>query len=161
MMAIRLQQVGDHHIMSPQNGSRRDAVAATHSVGEFSNAAEATHQVASTQAQIIPTVIGGSRALELYDPERGLKEIVLAETAEKHWKHAKDASKLYEAIKAKLTAQAQYVVWRDSVVQPSQEAGSTGRKGGNRISDLKSDLPTADPGAVVIHRWRKRLCTDA
>ena len=36
--------------MTPENGSRRDAVAAGYSVGEFSNAAEATRHPTPTQA---------------------------------------------------------------------------------------------------------------
>jgi hypothetical protein len=36
--------------MSPRNGSRRDAVAAGYSVGEFSNAAEPSQQTAQPQA---------------------------------------------------------------------------------------------------------------
>ena len=66
---------------------------------------------------------------------------------------AKDAEKLLAAIETKIRAQAEYVVWRDSKVIPSQ-------KSGGRISVLQSGLPEADPGAVVAHRWRKKLCSD-
>lgn len=53
------------------------------------------------------------RDIALYDPEEGLKTIVVAEASEKHWRRAKDAKKLFEAIEAKLKAQAEYIVWRD------------------------------------------------
>jgi hypothetical protein len=51
------------------------------------------------------------------------------------------------AVEAKLRAQPKYVVWRDSVVVPSQ-------KSGGRISVRKSGLPEADPGAFIAHKWR-------
>jgi hypothetical protein len=54
---------------------------------------------------------------------------------------------------ARLRLQAEYVVWRDSVV----------RQGGDRKSKSKSqnedfDLIDGDPGARAAHRWRKRFC---
>ena len=50
------------------------------------------------------------------------------------------------------------VVWRHGVVKPSREHGGPGR--GKRVSAGEPVLPEADPGKVIIHRWRKRLCTD-
>jgi phage N-6-adenine-methyltransferase len=98
-----------------------------------------------------------SSHLQLYDPEKGLKGIAVAEAAEKHWARAKDAAKLCEAIEQKINAQADYVVWRDGVVEPSQKTGGPGR--GKRVSELRPhNLPDADPGKRVIHRWRKKLC---
>ena len=41
-----------------------------------------------------------------------------------------------------------------TVMSPSKRG--QGRGGRNQITALKSDLPAADPGAVTIHRWRKR-----
>jgi hypothetical protein len=95
--------------------------------------------------------------LAIYDPEKELQEIVVAEAAEKHWRRAKDATNLCKAIAAKLDRQTDYIVWRDATIVPSQKMGSTGVKGRSRVSALKSDLPPADPGDVVAHRWRKRL----
>jgi hypothetical protein len=69
----------------------------------------------------------------------------------------RDPTRLFEAIAAKVKAQAEYVVWRDGVVVPSQKQGSSGVKG-RRVSDQKSDLPAADPGDVTAHRWRKSFC---
>ena len=95
--------------------------------------------------------VSGSKQLNQYDPDKGLKSIAVAEAGEKHFARAKDATGLYEAIEAKLFAQAEYVVWRDGVSQ----------HGGDRKSSLqnsKLDLPASDPGAAVVHRWRKRLC---
>jgi phage N-6-adenine-methyltransferase len=93
----------------------------------------------------------------LYDPEKGLASIAVAEIGEKHFKRAKDPSKLFKAIEAKITAQAEYVVWRDGVAAQQVEPKRKGK--GGKISALKSYLPTADPGDVVAHRWRKRFCT--
>ena len=48
---------------------------------------------------------------------------------------AKDSRQLLRAIKAKLTAQAQYVIWRDSVVVPSRKNGAPGRENGFQFSN--------------------------
>jgi hypothetical protein len=95
-----------------------------------------------------------ARNLAHYDPARGLQEIVVAEAAERHWKHAKDPTQLYIAIEAKIRNQADYVVWRDSVVEHGGD-----RKSGSRLQNRNLDpLPAADPGAVAAHRWRKAFC---
>lgn len=91
-----------------------------------------------------------------YNAERGLKSIAVAESAEIHFARAKDISQLQEAITAKLEAQRDYIIWRDNVVVPSRQIGK--RKKSHGISDRKSqNLPAADPGNVVAHRWRKAL----
>jgi phage N-6-adenine-methyltransferase len=89
--------------------------------------------------------------LALYDPDKGLKTIAVSEAAITHWKRAKDASKLFTAIKEKILAQADYIVWRDGVVEPSRQSGG-------RVSVLKPGLPAADPGKLIAHRWRKKFC---
>jgi hypothetical protein len=91
------------------------------------------------------------KALTQYDPDKGLKNIAVAEAAEKHFERAKDATQLYEAIEAKLREQADYIVWRDSVV----------KRGGDRKSNPRPrgfDLPKSDPGQDVADRWCKTLC---
>jgi hypothetical protein len=71
------------------------------------------------------------------------------------------------AITVKLTEQANYVVWRDSLPAPAGP-GRGKKKGivvrrrllpgkGGKITGLKSNLPDADPGDVTAHRWRKRI----
>ena len=110
-----------------------------------------------------PTIAGqiGSkgRGLRLKKlAEVGRDELLAAasklwEAGEKHWARAKDAGKLFKAIDAKIRAQAEYVVWRDSVVVPSQ-------KSGGRISVRNSGLPESDPGTFIAHKWRKKFCSD-
>jgi hypothetical protein len=56
---------------------------------------------------------------------------------------------LFEAIKAKLTAQAEYVCWRDSVMRRGRPPKENGRSS-------TTILPDADPGKYVVERWRKR-----
>ena len=48
-----------------------------------------------------------------YSPEKGLKKLAVAEAAEKYFARAKDATKLYEAIEAKLVEQRRFVLWWD------------------------------------------------
>ena len=101
----------------------------------------------------LPALIEDEREIEQYDPDRGLKEIATAEAAEKHWRRAKDRDQLHKAIKAKLLAQAQYVVHRDSVMRPSRETGGPGR-GKKGATGPRPVFPNGDPGKDVISRWR-------
>lgn len=95
--------------------------------------------------------------VQLYDPNRGLKAVAVAEAGEKHWARAKDPAQLYAAIEAKLLAQAEYVVWRDGTVP------SHGSHGGDRrsvqVAAVRLELPAADPGYKVVSRWRAHLCS--
>jgi ParB family chromosome partitioning protein len=88
-------------------------------------------------------------SLSLYDPDRGLKTIAVADAAEKHWRRAKDVTNLFKAIDKKITAQAEYIVWRDPYI-----GGRGGKQ--NRGTAI---LPEGDPGHSVAERWRKRFCT--
>lgn len=88
----------------------------------------------------------------LSDAESSLMRIAVSDAAERHWARAKDATKLFEAIQAKLAEQAAYVVWRQDVMQQGDRTD---------LLQIGNKLPAADPGAVVVHRWRKRLCLKA
>lgn len=100
-------------------------------------------------------------AITNYDPERGLKEIAVADAAMRHFKRAakndklsaaKDREDLYLAIQTKIEAQAEYVVWRDSVIEHGGD-----RKSRSRKQDL-DPLPDSDPGIREAHRWRSSYC---
>jgi len=101
----------------------------------------------------------GPQAVAIYNPQRGLKKVVEAEAAEKHWARAKDNTRLLRAIETKIRAQAEYIVWRDAamiaVVQMRGGGPGRGRKG---LSQVRVLLPKGDPGEKTAHRWRKRLC---
>jgi len=56
----------------------------------------------------------GASALTKYDPQKGVKQIAVAEMAEKYYAKAKDADKLKQAIRNKLEAQAEFVLWWDT-----------------------------------------------
>jgi ParB family chromosome partitioning protein len=86
-----------------------------------------------------------------YKPEIGLRTIAVAEAGEKHWARAKDPTKLFIAIEAKIKAQADYIVWRDSNARPAHRPKNSCRA--ERV------LPEGDPGDVTACRWRKRLCS--
>jgi phage N-6-adenine-methyltransferase len=101
--------------------------------------------------QLIKTQHG---SITIYDPEKALQTIAIAEIGEKHWARAKDATQLFEAIETKIRAQAEYVVWRDHVVPH----GGVNQHNKRKIAAPKSSLPAADPGDVTAHRWRQRLC---
>jgi hypothetical protein len=94
--------------------------------------------------------------LDSYDPAKGLKLIDNAAEGERRARRAKDAGKLFEAIEAKLAAQAEYVCWRDSVPRPPHAGPGRGRK--NQVSAWRRCFPEGDPGDKVVHKWRKRLC---
>jgi len=65
---------------------------------------------------------------------------------------------MFDAIAAKIKAQAEYVCWRDSKVKHGGDRGANqhGKRTG-KISTPKSCLPAADPGELTAHRWRKIL----
>lgn len=86
-----------------------------------------------------------------YDPQSGLKEIAVAEAAEKHFARAKDSEHLYEAIALKLQAQREFVVWWDA---QDFKGGNPTVTGLQRLEDLGVDR-------VTVHRWRKKLKDDA
>ncbi len=92
-------------------------------------------------------------ALTKYDPQKGLKTMVVAEAAEKHYARAKDASKLQAAIRAKLEAQAEFVYWWDT-----QAAKQDGRPS-KTVADLERLIAGRDglPDRTTIHRWRQKL----
>jgi ParB family chromosome partitioning protein len=92
-----------------------------------------------------------SRLPAHYNPETGLRTIAVAEAGERHWKRAKDATQLFTAIEAKIKAQAEYIVWRDSNARPAHRPKNSCRA--ERV------LPEGDPGDVTACRWRKRLCS--
>jgi hypothetical protein len=72
------------------------------------------------------------------------------EQAEKHWRRAKDATRLLEAVEQKLAEQRKFVLWWDG----------QGQHGGDRRSRLRtSNLDRGDFGldSSSLHRWRTRL----
>lgn len=70
--------------------------------------------------------------------------------------------KLFEAIEAKITAQAEYVVWRDGRMLTPSERGKLGGRGKKKLTaEQRLALPEADPGQDTIDRWRKKLCREA
>lgn len=93
-------------------------------------------------------------ALAHYNPDKGLKTIAVAEAAEKHYARAKDASKLQQAIRAKLEAQAEFVFWWDNHVE--KDKGGRPQKTSNR--SVTGSKP-ADFGLdrMTLSRWRAKL----
>jgi phage N-6-adenine-methyltransferase len=90
-----------------------------------------------------------------YNPEHGAKSIRAAEAAEKFYTKAKDTDKLYRAIEAKLTLQAEFVLWWDTQAQKSQgERTDLTRR--NR-SGTKSRPKDFGLDRMTISRWRSRL----
>ena len=94
-----------------------------------------------------------SDRLAHYDPQKGLKRIAIAEAAEKHFARAKDATKLYQAIEAKLTLQAEFVAWWDA--QEKSKGAAVKRRSGSATA-LRAGH-NGLPERYVIERWRQRL----
>jgi hypothetical protein len=88
-----------------------------------------------------------------YNPDKRLKKIAVAESAERLFRRAKDVTQLKTAIETKLVAQGEYVCWRYTVVQHGGD-----HKSESRLPNSKLDLPKDDPGHLVAHRWRKAVC---
>jgi len=99
------------------------------------------------------TAVASYRAPNLpadYKPKEGLKRVAIAEAAEKHYARAKDATKLYAAIEAKLGEQRRFVLWWDGQKKNPGGTPSAVRDGVPTIESLGLDRDT-------VHRWRRRL----
>jgi hypothetical protein len=59
---------------------------------------------------------------------------------------------MIKAIRAKLTMQRKYVLWRETVVMPSQKIGGPGRGKKGAVMP-RPVLPAADPGQDTADRW--------
>jgi phage N-6-adenine-methyltransferase len=101
----------------------------------------------------------GDRSLEHYDPEHGLKTIAVAEVAERHFRRAKDATRLMDAVEAKLTEQRRFVLWWDG--RGHDKPGRPGKKSFQTGNDFLPAGKNGLPDSVTIHRWRIRLKADA
>lgn len=98
-------------------------------------------------------------SLSKYNPEAGLKKVAVFEAAEKHYARAKDATKLQQAIRAKLEAQADFLYW-----WKTREKNKGGRplKTGDRsvVGFRERDEELAQRlGTTLrqIQRWMKKL----
>ena len=98
-------------------------------------------------------------AVQKYNPEKGLKTIAVAETAEKYYRRAKDPEKLTQAVEVKLTAQREFVVWWDQQEKDKGAATPGTDRGRRRNRPETASLPGRDglPDRLTLHRWRKNL----
>jgi hypothetical protein len=97
-----------------------------------------------------------STDLTHYDPQQGVKRIAVAAMAEKHYARAKDATKLIEAIRAKLEAQAEFVLWWDTQAEKSK-GGDAKTYGRNRSVTAVESGKNGLPDRMTISRWRAKL----
>lgn len=113
-----------------------------------------------TMTEQIVVADPASRALDDYDPAKGLKKVAVAEVAEKYYARAKDPTRLFEALEAKLIEQRQFVLWWDGQKKHPGNRGSG--QGKVRPSQIADGLKLDDLGLDhdTVHRWRKRLGTD-
>ncbi len=95
-------------------------------------------------------------SVAVYSPKTGLQSIAVAEVAEKHYARAKDAVGLERAIRAKLTAQAEFVFWWDTQAAKDtggRPPGKTRTRSGTGLRAGENGLPDRN----TIQRWRKKL----
>jgi len=99
-----------------------------------------------------------SRAgLAKYSPDKGLKTIAIAEAAEKHYARAKDATKLQQAIRAKLQAQAEFVFWWDTQAAKDKGGGDVRNTRRRPATGVQTAGKNGIPERSVIDRWRRKL----
>ena len=102
----------------------------------------------------------GSTDLAHYDPDKGVKTIRVLEAVEKHYAKAKDVTKLEQAIRAKLEAQAAFVYWWDT--QTTKDKGGRPLKTGDRsVSGFVRPGEHGLPDKKTISRWRRKLAEPA
>jgi ParB family chromosome partitioning protein len=168
----------------PTDANRRagDAAAADSiaSTGAESAPAQAPTQV-STAAASVETATGTliadenpkaeivpieGRDLRHYNPEDALKTVYAADSIKKALEHKLRnepddpfvRQELREVIKRKVTAQANYGVWRAGVLQHGRGPGRGHHKAKKEIAEQRSLLPSFDPGDDVAFKWRKKYC---
>ena len=105
-------------------------------------------------SEIVPIRNGG--AVARYEPEKGLKEISVAEAAEKHYARAKDATRLLKAMELKLKAIRQFVLWWDG--QPDKLKGRPEKR---RSTATLIAGQNGMPERFTIERWRDRTKGEA
>ena len=98
-------------------------------------------------SEIVPIRNGG--AVARYEPEKGLKEISVAEAAEKHYARAKDATRLLKAMELKLKAIREFVLWWHGL----------GEKRGRPKKHFSTEMFL--PSSVTISRWSDRTKDEA
>jgi hypothetical protein len=86
-----------------------------------------------------------------YDPERGLKTIAIAESAESYYARAKDLAGMLEAVTVKLTGQAEYVQWWDANKEGVGQPRKNRRAGQTILLAGKDGVPSRD----ILMRWRR------
>ena len=87
----------------------------------------------------------GAQSLEHYDPDKGLKTIAIAEALEIHYRRAKDATRLLEAIELKLSEQRRFVLWYDSLkLHGGARPNSGGARPGAGRKKKSARLQTGD-----------------
>lgn len=98
-------------------------------------------------------------SLSKYDPDKGLKTIAFAEAAEKHWARAKDATKLEHAIRLKLEAQAEFVLWWDTTAEKQQGKRTDIELRNRSVTKLSLDELAKRLGTSLmrISRWRQKF----
>lgn len=90
-----------------------------------------------------------------YNPQKGLTTIAVAEVAIKRYAQAKDASKLEQAIRVKLEAQADFVAWWDT--RASKAKNQHGAGNGSVTGTLDKPGKNGLPDKMTISRWRAKL----
>ena len=112
-----------------------------------------------------PLVEDGSRAVQQYNPDQGLKRIAVAQTTEKVLRDAlrndpEDPflrQQLGKVIDVKIEEQADYSVWRYGAAGHGGDRKSKSRSKNNDLDPL----PAYDPGDDRAYRWRKKYCRKA
>lgn len=95
-----------------------------------------------------------SGSLTQYNAQKGIKKVAFLEMAEKHYAKAKDASKLTEAIRAKLEAQAEFVLWWDTQFE-KDKGGRPAKTSDGSVRSLRAEDFGTDN--KTISRWRTKL----
>ena len=106
-------------------------------------------------SEIVPIRNGG--AVARYEPEKGLKEISVAEAAEKHYARAKDATRLLKAMELKLKAIRQFVLWWHGL----GEKRGRPKKDCSAAMIFPSPSQNGFPSSFTISRWSDRTALRA
>ena len=106
----------------------------------------------STTASLTRSRPGG---ISKYNPKQGMQRIAVAEVAEKYYRQARNLDGIEKAIRLKLEAQAEFVLWWDTQAEKREVGRPT--KNRNRSVTILVAGENGLPDRMTISRWRKRL----
>src|SRR5262249_39558327 len=107
------------------------------------------HYEPAAGSKRVEALVVQSAAIEHYDPVDGVKRLARAETAERDYRRAKDATGLQQAVETKLTEQRRFILWYDQTKHGGEP------KAGRPEMSQNGDITEIGLDRMTLYRWRR------